>query len=65
MTKHNFTIRLTKLQISQVRREQKSTKSTRDIIVAVALENLFTGKNPDERRRFYANSGQVPYKRAA
>jgi hypothetical protein len=63
MSKKVFSVRLTAKQIAQIAQDRKSSGSTNNIVVSTALEDFFTRRKPDERRKFYIASGHVPYGR--
>ena len=48
---------------SRVALEKAKANTTQDIIIEVALENLFSGFTQEKRETFYRKHGRRPYAR--
>ena len=62
MSRNQFNVRIGSDKIGKVQRDREKFKTTRDIIVEVALADFFSRWSPDERSRFYRN--HTPYARS-
>ncbi|HQB53785.1 MAG TPA: hypothetical protein PLX62_12900 [Bacteroidales bacterium] len=62
--KSQFNVRLPKAIIRRVATDRKNYCQTNDIVVAVALEDFFTRRTPEERLKFY-RAHSTPYARRA
>lgn len=60
--KEQFNVRLPKNIKRRVALDRKNYRQTNDIVTAVALEDWFTRRTPDERARFY-RAHSTPYSR--
>lgn len=63
MEREQFNVRLEKNLKRKVAKDRAATAKTNDIIVAVALENLFTGCSLEKRRKFYDAHHRKPYEK--
>lgn len=58
-------VRVPKSVRRRVISDRKKSATTNDVVVEVALENLFTKYTPDQRATFYRSHHRKPYARCA
>lgn len=64
MSKTQFNIRIPKSAAASVRRDARDAGMTNPIIILTALENWFSSRTKDERKRFYLACKVKPYARS-
>lgn len=60
-----FNVRIEKTLAKRTAIERKTTSTTNDIVVEVALENWFSKYSPEQRLRYYMSHARKPYAKAA